>query len=142
MGPLIFNLYINDLNKNLTESCRVVQYAYDTLLFCDVNDTKNTLQLVQKSCQNLSLYFTNHSLKLNTKKTELILLSNKHQGSNHNSKLSVLSDANKIEEKPEVKYLRVILDQFLTFQGEINKILRKMACGIKTLQSKKTDYYY
>ena len=32
--PLIFRLYINDLNKNLTESCKVVQYADDTLLFC------------------------------------------------------------------------------------------------------------
>ena len=41
-----------------------------------------------------------------------------------------------IEEKTNVKYLGVVRDQFLTFQDEINKILRKMACGIKTLQSK------
>ena len=40
-----------------------------------------------------------------------------------------------IEEKTNVKYLGVVRDQFLTFQDEIKKILRKMACGIKTLQS-------
>ena len=40
-----------------------------------------------------------------------------------------------IEEKTNVKYLGVVLDQFLTFQDEIKKILRKMACGRKTLQS-------
>ena len=28
LGPLIFNLYITELNKNLTESCKVVQYAH------------------------------------------------------------------------------------------------------------------
>ena len=41
----------------------------------------------------------------------------------------------KIEEKTNVKYLGVVLDPFLTFQDEIKNILRKMACGIKTLQS-------
>ena len=40
-----------------------------------------------------------------------------------------------IEEKNNVKYLGVVVDQFLTFQDEIKRILRKMACGIKTLQS-------
>ena len=47
LGPILFKLYINDLNKNLTESCKVVQYADDTLLFCDDNDIKNALQLLQ-----------------------------------------------------------------------------------------------
>ena len=47
-GKLVhFKLYINDLIKNLTESCKVVQYADDTLLFCDDNDIKNALQLLQ-----------------------------------------------------------------------------------------------
>ena len=39
---LIFNLYINDLNQNLTETCKVVQYADDTLLFCDDNNIKSS----------------------------------------------------------------------------------------------------
>ena len=33
----------------------------------------------------------------------------------------------------------IILDQFLIFQGEVKIILRKMACGIKTLQSIKKN---
>ena len=40
LGHLIFNLYINDLNKNLTEICKMEQYAEDTLLICDDNDIK------------------------------------------------------------------------------------------------------
>ena len=80
---------------------------------------------MQKSCENLSLFFTKHSLKLNTKKTELIIFSEKHQGRNHNSKFNIILDDNKIEVEPEVKYLGVIVDQFLTFQGEFENILRK-----------------
>ena len=40
-----------------------------------------------------------------------------------------------MEEKPAVKYLVVVLDPFVTFQGGVKNKLRKIACGIKTLQS-------
>ena len=53
----------------------MVQSEDDTLLFCDDNDIKKALQILQKSCQNLSLYFTKQSLKLKTKKTDLIITS-------------------------------------------------------------------
>ena len=53
----------------------MVQSEDDTLLFCDDNDIKKALQILQKSCQNLSVYFTKQSLKLKTKKTDLIITS-------------------------------------------------------------------
>ena len=30
LGPLIFNLYINDLNKQIDKTSKIVQYADDT----------------------------------------------------------------------------------------------------------------
>ena len=39
----------------------------------------------------------------------------------------------KNEEKINVKYLVVVLSQFLTFQDKLKKILRKLACVIKTV---------
>ena len=39
LGPLIFNPYINDLNKKIDKTCKIVQYADDTLLFCENNDS-------------------------------------------------------------------------------------------------------
>ena len=87
------------IEQNLKETCKVVQYADDKVLFCDDNDIKNALQLLQKFCQNLSLYFTKNSLKLNTKKTQLIILSNKHQGRNHIPKFNIILDDNKNRRK-------------------------------------------
>ena len=62
------------------------------------------------------------------KKTELIVFSKKHSRKN-DEKYTITLDKI-IEEKTNVKYLGVVLDQFLTFQDEIKNILRKMACGI------------
>ena len=42
LGPLIFNLYINDLNKQIDKTCKIVQYADDTLLFCKNYDPQTT----------------------------------------------------------------------------------------------------
>ena len=68
------------------------------------------------------------------KKTELIVFSKKHSRKK-DEKYTITLDDKIIEEKTNVKYLGIVLDQFLTFQDEIKNILRKMAYGIKTLQS-------
>ena len=68
------------------------------------------------------------------KKTELIVFSKKHSRKT-DEKYIINLDDKIIEEKTNVEYLGVVLDQFSTFQDEIRKTLRKMACGIKTLQS-------
>ena len=89
----------------------------------------------------MSLYFTKHNLNFNIKETELVIYSEKFQGRNHKSNLSIILDDKKVEEKPQVKYLEVRLDYFLNFQIEVKNMLRKMACEIKTLQliKKTTD---
>ena len=66
------------------------------------------------------------------KKTELSVFSKKHSRKK-DEKYTITLDDKIIKEKTKVKYLGVVLDQFLTIQDEIKKILRKMACGIKTL---------
>ena len=53
----------NRPEKKLAKTCKVIQYADDTLLFCDYDKIKNALELLQKSCQDYSLYFTKHSVK-------------------------------------------------------------------------------
>ena len=58
LGSLIFNLYINDLNKQIDKTCKIVQNADDTLLFCENNDPQKALEAL------LSNYFLEHSLQL------------------------------------------------------------------------------
>ena len=76
-SPLRILLFINDLlfiNEHLTEKCKRAQNADDTQ-FCDDNNVDDVLQILQESCQKLSLYITRHFLKLNTSKNELIMFS-------------------------------------------------------------------
>ena len=66
----IFQLYMNDLTKQLAELCKVVHYADDKLLFCDDNDIKNALELLQKFVRNCLC--TSQNIFENSTQTKLI----------------------------------------------------------------------
>ena len=68
LGPIIFNLYNNDLNKQIDKTCKIVQYADDTLLFCENNDPQKAIKALEANCSLLSNYFLEYSFQLDAKK--------------------------------------------------------------------------
>ena len=78
----------------------------------------------------VKLFFRTLTSIESKKKTELIVFSKKHSRKN-DEKYTLTLDDKIIEQETNVKFLGVVLDQFLTFQDQIKKILRKMACGTK-----------
>ena len=76
-------------------------------------------------------FFAKSQLVVNKQKTEYIVLSTRKRLTN-----TVLNvDNEKIAESKSVKYLGVIIDSKLKFDGEVKKILQRMACGIKVLNT-------
>ena len=70
-------------------------------------------------------------MDVNEQKTEYIVFSTRKRLSN-----TVLNvDKEKIAESNSVKYLGVIIYSQLKFDGEVKKILQRMACGIKVLDT-------
>ena len=82
---------------------------------------------IDKSISSLVDYFSYHSLKLNSEKTEFIVFGT-------SSAAETFKVDNHIIKKAEsVKYLGVILDKKLFYQLQVKQILSKMAQGLKTL---------
>ena len=81
--------------------------------------------------------FQCHRLNLNNTKTDFRIFCNKAKFSITKT-LRLRVDDHPIEPSSCVRYLGVHLDQSLTFEVEIKNILKKMACGIKTLYTVKT----
>ena len=52
IGPLLFLLYINDLNQEI-EFCKIHHFAYDTNLLCLSNSIKKLNKLVNANLKNL-----------------------------------------------------------------------------------------
>jgi len=129
LGPLLFLLYINDLHEYI--KCDNSQYADDTLVFTTARSAEEATQLVTLDCNQLSNYFSMHKLSLNVLKTDFMIL---NSTSLNAEKTTLVIDDKKVDPKSEIKYLGIMIDSKLTFKPQVNKILQKMAIGIKTIR--------
>lgn len=138
LGPLIFNIYTNDLNQHTTNDCKTIQYADDTVIFAANENQELALKNLENCCNAYANYFKKNYLTLNPSKTEIIVFCKKSMDQSKNP--SVTIDGVEVKQKNTVKYLGVMLDKHLTFQDEVKNILRKMARGIKTLNAIKNNF--
>ena len=118
LGPLLFNIYINDLFwvNNQTEVCN---YADDTTFYaCDQN-----LESVLQSLEHDSLlaieWFENNYMKLNSDKCHLLISGFKHQS--HWGKVGNF----KIWESSNEKLLGITIDKDLKFNLHISNTCMK-----------------
>ena len=130
LGPLLFNLYINDMATRVDNETELIQYADDTVILTfDTSIDKSKIKLEQNANKLIRL-FHEHHLTINTSKTEFMIFG---KSKRKDFSEQIILDSIPIDEKPEVKYLGVHIDSNLTFQEEVKLILRKMARGIKTI---------
>ena len=134
LGPLLFNIYVNIMKQIISNQCKLVQYADDTMILCSDKDENHALNKLEKDIEQLIHFFENHRLTINADKTEFILFCKPSKNNDVKSyKLHVKDQI--IKHSNSVKYLGIFLDQNLTFQDEVKSILQKMSCGIKCLYS-------
>ena len=134
LGPLLFNLYVNDLTGQITEDARIIEYADDCLLFWSHQQPDIALQCLQTNILKLESYFESNRLNLNGSKTKFTTFSRKNDKGQLDSETVVVCSL-VVKKKCECKYVGITLDQHLTFQTHVKKVLKNMAVGIKTIES-------
>ena len=78
LGPLLFLLYINDLNQAI-KFCKVHHFADDTNLLCLSNSIKKLNKLVNADLKHLANWLNANKISLNVKKTEMVIFKSKHK---------------------------------------------------------------
>ena len=77
LGPLLFNLYINDLNKQIPANAEIIQNADDTIFLTYITNLKLATHNLEQSLRNISEHYEKHRLMLNHSKSEFITFSKK-----------------------------------------------------------------
>ena len=126
LGPILFNIYLNDLFFFLNE-IEVCNFADDTTPFvCN----KNLSELLEKLEQNSELaiqWFENNYMKLNTDKCHLLMCGHKYE----HQWAQIGKD--KIWEEREVKLLGINIDNDLKFDQHISNICSKANMTLSVL---------
>ena len=130
LAPLLLNIFMNDLSKNIASNCKIFQYADDTLIFTEQKDLQQCLQNFEESCNLAHQYFNMHPTNSNAEKTELTVFTKKNKNT---TEASIKTGDKIIASKKLVKFLDIMVNSHLNFQEEVKKILKRMISGIKTI---------
>ena len=57
LGPLLFNFYINDITKYISEECRIIQYADDCFIYSANPKPDIAFEILQICHENLEKFF-------------------------------------------------------------------------------------
>ena len=137
LGPLLFLIYVNDLNKS-SNILNPIMSADDTNLFYSHNDIKTLFKTVNNELKNIHEWFKANKLSLNADKTKYVFF--------HKTRISdylplqlptLYIDAYKIKRVYFTKFLGVMLDENLTWKEHIELIESKMSKNIGILYKAK-----
>ena len=125
LGPLLFTIFASDLSRHAPDA-HVTQYADDTqVLISDVKrNLPNLILRMESTVTSLASWFRAHGLKLNTSKTEILLLGTR-QNTRDLSPVSVRVGGGTVRESQCVKNLGVLFDRHLTWDAHVSDVVRK-----------------
>ena len=133
MGPLLFNIYVNDMITSV--NCDLFLYADDsTLLVSGKNPAviKNTLSIELNAIRG---WLEENKLSIHLGKTESILIASKIRLARTDS-LKISCGSVAIESKSKITYLGLTFDNDMSFSSMGNSVIKKVNAKLKFLYRK------
>ena len=132
MGPLLFNIFLNDLLLTGFHS-KLNSYADDTQIFNISDDISQLHMHLQADLTAANSWFCSNGLTVNPEKCTAMWLGRCRDSP------SFLIDSNVIRNTEEMKLLGVTLDKDLNFSTHVADIVRKVGNQIQVLQRHKNS---
>ena len=130
LGPLLFNIYINDLFFSIENyNVSLCNYADDNTLFSSDSDLTILLARLEKEMNSICLWFFNNGLQLNADKCQLLILGKPKQDD-----IFLYVNGEKIVSSDSVDLLGVTIDCDLSYTKHGDRVCKKIAAKLKALQ--------
>ena len=126
LGPLLFLIYINDMNTAV-KNCIIHHFADDTNLLCSEKNLKKLRKNMNKELSLLFEWLCANRLSLNAGKTEFIVFRPQKV---LNEKFTLRLNQTTIKESTKIKYLGILLDKNLSWNFHITELCKKLSCAV------------
>lgn len=136
LGPVLFNLYINDIVQCVLASV-IDLFADDTKIYAAGSDLGELSNRLNADLARVSEWLKDNQMALNLSKSKFMVIGksnslNKAAADIEN--LNIVIDGEKLERVNSIKYLGVIVDNKLEFKEHAQYICNKMSFKLHTLQ--------
>ena len=133
LGPLFFNIYINDLLLSIQE-IDICNYADDTTIYtCDIR-LENVISRLESDSKVIIEWFRNNCMKLNEDKCHFMIF-----GEITNQEVSINIGSCTVKNSKGEKLLGILIDANLSFEKHISNICQKAGNKLFAL-SRMSDY--
>ena len=123
LSSLLFLIYVNDLPTPHHKQNSLSQFADDTAQWAFSLNVKFAANLLQQDLLKLATWCAKWRIKLNPKKTKVIIFSRSLLARKAELNLTLYGEPLKIY--PQVKFLGIIFDSKLTFQKHFEDVLER-----------------
>ena len=127
-SPLLFILFVNDIP--ITQTCQVTQYADDIAIYTSHRNPRYLEAHLQKQVDELEDWREDWFIKLNAKKTQLIIIT--RQNSRKRTPISVRN--NQVEIQDSAVLLGTTLDRTMNLKPHITNLINKTAPRIEKMR--------
>lgn len=131
LSPLLYNIYVYDLESSLQNTVNVLQYADDLLLYAIDGDITKACNILTFSLKLLNQWLNKNGLDLSPTKSEVVIFSRKRSIPS----VSVSYNNEILPQKNQARFLGVILDSRLSglphfdyISAKCEKLLNMMRC--------------
>ena len=124
LGPILFLLYVNDLNY-ASGKLRNIMFADDTNLFMAGKSALLLEKAINEELEIIASWFQANLLSLNIKKTSYIIFGNNKKTKQVNMNIKI--DDVPVERQYETKFLGVILSSDLKWSVHIDVVICKIS---------------
>lgn len=127
LGVLLFLIYINDIEKSLSQA-QASLFADDTLIYYVGENVHECECIMQNEMNSLNEWLCKNKLKLNVSKTKCMCVNDRDWN------FQIVMNGEQIERVNEIKYLGVCIDDKLRFNDHINNLCAKISKKIGFLK--------
>ena len=124
LGPLLFLIYINDLHYAIQNS-KTNLFADDTCLLLSDSNLQDLETKINSDLIKLSSWLRANKISLNVTKTEVLLFRSKTKTVLYHMKLKL--DDHILKFSSKVKYLGILLDEFLIWNFQFDTLASKLS---------------
>ena len=129
LGPLLFNIYINDLMLEFISSeVNIGNFADDNTIYASGESDDVIKAKLTSSLKAVASWFSKNGLQLNADKCKLIVF-----GKSGSNPMSLEFNGETLHETSSVKLLGIVFDNGLTFKDHVTSLAKKVNAKLKAL---------